>query len=550
MHQRITVRQRPEKARHRGRRLGAVASASGLLATLALAPATTASASVHARAQGSGGSTFTWALDDPQSSLDFATDPEIQGTGIVMSLVTQPLEALSSTNQYTPVLATSVGLPNPSTLVYHIRSGVKFSNGAPLTATDVAWSIMHAVEPSLASATQMPSIASATPTAPLTVTVKLKTPNPVARADIAMTVLVQNAAFGKAHGSALGTASAVPIGTGPYKVSSDTASNITLVRSSGYWGKYPPFSSVVFPVITDDNSRELAIRSGSINGSELVDLKDIEQWASIPGVSVYKSPSNSLDLVGFDVAKPPFNDVHVRRAIAYAIQKQALAHAALDNNVSPVSGGLVPDYEVSDVAGSVAAADKFISTLPSYNYSPSAAEAQMKQSAYPHGFTTTVQYIDTVPWELTFVLALQQELKPLGITVTPKPVSFNAWFGDFFTHKLVGLNLLTLANALVNDPSGILTYFVGAQGSYNFSQFQNAAVDNASNVVNSDVSSAQRWAATKVILSQVADQVPYIPLWTEPSPLVLKGYKFTGSSGLSLFQMTTGQWIYDLKPAS
>ena len=55
----------------------------------------------------------------------------------------------------------------------------------------------------------------------------------------------------------------------------------------------------------------------------------------------------------------------------------------------------------------------------------------MKQSAYPHGFTTTVQYIDTVPWELTFVLALQQELKPLGITVTPKPVSFNPGSGTF-----------------------------------------------------------------------------------------------------------------------
>ena len=305
MHQRITVRQ-PEKARHRGRRLGVVASASGLMAVLALAPATSVVGPPRTLAPRA-----AVALPSPGHSTTHSPPstspptPSIQGTGIVMSLVTQPLEALSSTNQYTPVLATSVGLPNPSTLVYHIRSGVKFSNGAALTATDVAWSIMHAVEPSLASATQMPSIASATPTGPLTVTVKLKTPNPVARADIAMTVLVQNAAFAKAHGSALGTASAVPIGTGPYKVSSDTASNITLVRSSGYWGKYPPFSSVVFPVITDDNSRELAIRSGSINGSELVDLKDIEQWASIPGVSVYKSPSNSLDLVGFDVSKPP-----------------------------------------------------------------------------------------------------------------------------------------------------------------------------------------------------------------------------------------------------
>ncbi len=536
---------------HRGaRRAGLAASASVVLGalTLPLALGSGASASTHPSA--SSGGTFTWALDDPQSSLDYAVDPEIQGAGIVMSLVTQPLEALSSTNQYSPILATSEQQPNPTTLVYHIRSGVRFSNGAPLTAADVVFSIEHAATPSLASATQMPAIAAVTASGPLTVTVKLKAPNPVARADIAMTVFVQDAAFAKAHKATLGTPSAVPIGTGPFKVTSDTSSSIKLARSPGYWGRYPRFSSLVFPVITDDNARQLALRSGAIDGSQIVDLKNLGQWGSIPGVRAYLSPSNSLDLVGFDVAKPPFNDVHVRRAIAYAIEKQGLARAALDNNVSFVSGGLVPDYEVSDVAGSLGAADKFISTLPGYSYNLAKAEAQMKQSAYPHGFSTTVLYIDTIQWETTFVLALQQELKPLGITVTPKPVSFDAWFGDFFTHKLVGMNILTLANALVNDPSGILTYFVGPQGSYNFAQFMNPAVDNASNVVNSDASSARRWAATKVILSEVASQVPYLPLWTEPSPLVLKGYKFTSSNGLSLFDMSNGKWIYEIQPAS
>lgn len=552
----LTQREGPQmrdrkRTRSGGRRIAVAASASVVLGALLL-PLTFggASASAAARSHSSGGSTFTWALDDPQTSLDYAVDPEIQGTGIVMSLVTQPLEALSSTNKYSPILATSFQQPNSTTLVYHIRSGVKFSNGAPLTAADVAWSIEHAATPSLASATQMPAIASATATGPLTVTVKLKTPNPVARADIAMTVFVQNAAFAKAHKSSLGTPSAVPIGTGPYKVQSDTSSNITLVRSPGYWGTYPRFDKIVFPVITDDNSRMLAMRSGSINGSQIVDLKNLEEWSSIPGVTAYKSPSNSLDVVGFNVTERPFSDVYVRKAIAYAIQKNALARAALDNNVSMVNGGLVPDYEVSDVAGSLGAAKKFFSTLPSYSYSLSKAKAEMKKSAYPHGFSTTVLYIDTIPWQETFVLALQQELKPLGITVKPKPVSFDAWFGDFFSHKLTGMNVLTLADALVNDPSGILTYFVGSNGSYNFSGFANPAVNHAVDVVNSDVAAAKRWAATKVILSQVASQVPYIPLWTEPSPLVLKGYKFTSSAGLSLFDMSNGRWIYEIKPSS
>ncbi|HTW98327.1 MAG TPA: hypothetical protein VMD59_06085, partial [Acidimicrobiales bacterium] len=196
------------------------------------------------------------------------------------------------------------------------------------------------------------------------------------------------------------------------------------------------------------------------------------------------------------------------------------------------------------------AASQYASTLPQYAYDPAKAAAEMKQSAYPHGFSTTVMYIDTISWELTFVLALQQELKPLGITVIPKPVSFDAWFGDFFTHKLVGLNILTLANALVNDPAGELTYFVGPEGSYNFAQFANPTVDKAAALASSGAPAARRWAATKIVLSQIADEVPYLPLWTEPSPLVLKGYKFTSSSGLSLFDMSNGKWLYEIEPAS
>jgi len=525
-----------------------------LVSALAGCGGTASSDSGHLTTSDAQISDFTFAIDSPVSSLDYGKDDEIQTTGMIMSLVTQPLEALSPTNTYSPVLATSVDQPNDTTLVYHLRSGVKFSNGAPLTATDVVWSIKHYASASDTSS-QMPTLKSVTATGPLTVTVQLVAPDPQARPEIAMTVLVQNAAFGEAHASDLGTASAVPIGTGPYVVSSDTSSAITLTRRAHYWGTSPLVKELTFSVITDDNSRQLAIQSGSVDASPITNLKSLATWKALKGAHLDIVPTSSEDFFGFDVAQAPFNNLHVREAIAYAIQRNDLATAAFDGNVSQLTGGFVPAYELSDVAGTQSAASAYLASLPSYSYSLAQAKAQLKLSPYPHGFATTVMYIETLPWEETVVLALQQELKPLGITVTAKPVSENYWFTQFFTGKLTGLNLATFFNALDNDPAGLLTNMVGASGvhnggTFNFSHFTSPQVEADIATVTSDASPASRWTATKGILAAIADNVAYIPLWTEPDPIVISdGYTLTSPAALSLFTFSSGQWIYAIRSA-
>ncbi|MGH9171156.1 MAG: ABC transporter substrate-binding protein [Acidimicrobiales bacterium] len=497
-------------------------------------------------------SDFTFAIVSPATSLDWASDCEIQTDGIIDSLVTQPLEALSSTNTFSPVLATSVSEPNETTLVYHLRSGVKFSNGKPLTAADVVWSIEHYAKGSCTS-TEMPQLKSVTATGPLTVTVNLPAPNPEARPEIALNAYVQNADFGEAHKKDLGTASAIPVGTGPYITTSYSTSSITLVRNDHYWGKEPSIKTLTFPVIQQDDSRELAFRSGSIDASSITDLKTLSTWKTLANTHTYIEQTSSEDFLGFDVDSSPFNDVHVRQAIAYAISPDALAQAGFDNNVSHLSGGFVPAYELSDVAGSLANAQSFLASLPAYTHNLATAKAQMKLSSYPKGFSTSIWYIETLPWEETVVLGIQQELKQIGINVTAKPVSENLWFTDFFEGKLTGLNLATFFNAVNNDPSGLLTDVVGTAGKYsagseNFSKFTSPTVENALKTINSDAPPATRWAATKVLMTQMAELEPYIPLWTEPDPIVISNsFTLTSPADFNLFNMANGNWVYGIK---
>jgi len=83
---------------------------------------------------------FTFGVGAAPISLDIAKD--FDGNIMqIMALVTEKLELISSNGDLSPALATSVTQPDSTTLVYHIRSGVTFSDGTPLTAQDVAWSL-------------------------------------------------------------------------------------------------------------------------------------------------------------------------------------------------------------------------------------------------------------------------------------------------------------------------------------------------------------------------------------------------------------------------
>lgn len=494
--------------------------------------------------------TLTWALQGPVGSLDYATSPATYTTGIVMSLVTQPLEAVTGSNQFEPILATSVTAPNPTTLRYTIRKGVKFSDGTPLTAQDVVWSIEHAATPPLASSTEMPEISGVSAAGPYSVVVKLKQPNPLARAEIDMLVLVQEKKFALAHLKVIGTPQGIPIGSGPYVVTSDTDQTVTLGLNKDYWGRAPKVQQIDFPFISEDTTRLLAVRSGSVDVAQVTNLPDLSQWKSIPGASIYEAPAGFEDFLGFDTSQPPFNDVHVRRAIAYATDKAGMAKAGFDDHVMVIKS-MVTASQLSDVAGSTAAATSFLNSLPSYGFNESAAKKQLAESKYPHGFAMTLDYINSVPWIEDAALLLQNDLKPLGIKVTLKPVTLNVWFGDYFEHKLTGMNIVNEFGFSVDDPSSLLTPLVTPAsdlGSQNFSNWTPAPIEKAATIVNSDAASNARWANSKTILRGIADDVPYIPLFSEYFYLALKsGYAFTTPQGISVNDLTNGEWISMIK---
>lgn len=508
-----------------------------------------ASSTAAASAGPSASATLNYALPYDPSSLDLTRFYDVNSPTII-SATQDTLERMSMSGALSPDLAGSVSQPNPTTIVYTLRPGIRFSDGSPLTAADVVWSVDHTFGPAALkagaqTATSALSVAGATASANRVI-VHLKYPDPTARAYIALLVFVGEKKFAQAHAQALGSPGAVAIGTGPYMVSSDSAQGITLTRNPYFWGPKPYAAKINFSFIADDHTAQAAMQSGSIQAANVQNLSAMAPWQEISGAGIYPGPSFTTNYLSMDVTQAPFSDIHVRKAIAYATDAAGLAHAAYGTNAQ-LQQGLLPAAAIAGVAGSTSAAQSFLSSLPQYSYNLAQAKAQLAQSSVPHGFSTTIPYTQSAgPWAQLAALSLQQTLGQIGIKATPKVLTSDQLNAILQAHKNLGLQLQFLVST-PPDPNGGLIPVVGAAqthpGGLNFANWTTPAVEKAIPQVAGSLDPATRWAGTQTILRQVAEQVPYVPLFTPNDVYVLAG-GFKYARAMSVVDFLNGDWVF------
>jgi len=493
-------------------------------------------------------SSFSWASAAAPNSLDLAKDGLVAQDAKIMSLVTEPLVRQTLTAGSSPNLAVGVRQPTPTTLAYDIRPGVHFSDGTPLTAADVAWSLKHVTAPTSATASPLSGTPTVTVTGPRQVTVKFSAYEPSDRVELNGISYIQQASFAKAHAADLGSAGALPIGTGPYMYKSVTPQAITLVRNPYYWGAKPVVGKLVFPVIPQETSAQLAMRQGSLQAATVGDLRTAKSWQDIAGATLHPLEDLTSNLLSFDTSRPPFNDVHLRLAVAYSFDRTGIAANAFGKRATLLQA-LIPPSELVDVAPSASALAQFLSGLPAYGLDPAKAKAELKQSRYPQGLTVTIPYRTDVGWEPLALLNLAQNVKPLGVKIIPRAESLNQWGQQLFEHQMKGIQVLPNFGAAAPDPNdvlGALTDPVLQPGHINAANWVPPAMVAARKAMLTSPDRATRWRAVKTILSMSAAQVPYLPLFSAPVVYALApGYTYT--KPLTIFDLINGDWVDALR---
>jgi peptide/nickel transport system substrate-binding protein len=444
-----------------------------------------------------------------------------------------------------PWLARSVTQPNLTTYVYHLRPGVKFWDGTELTSADVVntWNYLRA--PKASTAYTYAAVKSIKAPDPSTVVVVLKHPDPDWAWDTTNDqTAVFEKAFQHAHKTTYGQPGTLVMGTGPWiPTSLDPTTGIDYKANPHWWGGPVAIQELQFKFFSDENSEALAFRSGAIDVTFRVDNPAAFVAAANTKLRL-NTPSLAELTFGMNVNAAPWNDIHVRRAVAYAVNRAGLVHAD-GGYASPLETIILPQQ--LRVIASASQVQSLLGSLPQYPYSLARAKQELAQSKYPNGFTFE---LDAPPYANipTIDQALAGELAKIGITAKVVNVSFAKWDNEI-TGPKAKKPASTGGFFFFPDPSDanvmLGSQFNEAGQCCNVANYTSPTMDALLLAGTSTTSAAKRFAVYKKILKQVATDLPYVTLFTPAYPMALSD-KFTWP-GFDVFSVFSPSWPLQIR---
>jgi peptide/nickel transport system substrate-binding protein len=477
---------------------------------------------------------ITWALPAINDTM-FVPRAWSTYVGAIMSLVQEGPLAFGDDLALTPGVTTATQV-DATTYKYKITPGVTFGDGSPLTADDIVATMQFHMNPDSASqlAAFYSSVASVEASGPDEVTVKLKAPNVQYQYTPAhMAGFIFQKKQLEEHAQDIGSPEALPLGTGPYRlVEFAPADRAVLEARDDYWGPKPVVKKVTFVAIPDRQTRLLAMQNGDIDGTFDLAISDIDQWKALGNVDVITAPSLGMFALTMDHSTPPFDDIHVRKAVAYAIDREGLVAALLKGNGEAATALNPPEMWSGVLNADEARA--FYATLPTYAFDLEKAKAELAQSEHPNGFDLEVPASTADPYMVNILQSVTENLKQIGINASVKEIDANQWLAGFFLHENLGMQIMAYYPDFA-DPANYPFLFFGSvnavKDGMNGSNFKNADVDAALDVANQESDPAKRAEALKKVFQIANEDVALAPIfWPSSAMAINNKYKLTGYS--------------------
>ncbi|GII95415.1 ABC transporter substrate-binding protein [Sinosporangium siamense] len=471
---------------------------------------------------------IVWGMAGNPSMIDIAHGLDGAST-VVQTVALDTLLTLTAEGKPAPAVAESWERADPTTYVYKIRKDVKFWDGSPVTAEDVAYSLARHMDPKVAS--QAGSFLTAMKEVKVTgdheVTAKLKRPDTSFEYVAASAWQIVKKSFAEKHLRDLGSPTVLTMGTGKFKlVSFSPATGAVLERNEHYWGQKPKIKRLEFKVVSDSETRRLALQSGQIDGTFDIDTQNARRWTTLPNVQTFFARANAVRYFSFDVKNKPFDDVYVRKAFAHSLDRNALKGA---DARMVLADNIVTEPQLVALFGKEGAA-QFVAGLPKYEFDMAKAKAALAQSKYASGFTLDVVHSNRDQFWSKLLQSLAQNLKTIGVTLNIKAIPNDAYVAKLYGHQDLGMNAVNAAFS-TPDPAELLPVMLGESGTkpngFNLANYTNPELEKNLTALANTVG-AERQEAVKNIVTEVADQVPYMPLYYDENGMALnKKYVFT-----------------------
>lgn len=389
-----------------------------------------------------------------------------------------------------------------------LRQGVTFHDGTPLDADAVVFSINRVLRNNTRSS-EYSFISNVTKYNDSAITITTKTayaPAIASLTDPIMSIISPNAA----------DINTTPDGTGPFKVANYTkAVSMGLVRNAAYWNGTANLDGVTIYYISDPMTRLLKLESGEVDVAYSIPTTEIAGLTNSSGFKVYDKATLRTYFLYINMKKAPYDDLLVRQALNYALNKTEICGTALDGIGGTPAVCVFPSmmgWSANDVAGSAA-----------YSYDPQKAKELLAEAGfkdvngdgwleYDNGtFVMSLKTYSTRPQLKPSAEVIASELNAVGINT--KVEVFTSISTDLSTGNYE-VALYAWGVAPTGDPDYITSKFFLSTGSEaNKTGYSNAQMDAWLKAGRTSFDTAERQSYYDKVQIQALNDTPYIPVF-------------------------------------
>ncbi|MCH8110710.1 MAG: ABC transporter substrate-binding protein [Proteobacteria bacterium] len=350
---------------------------------------------------------------------------------------------------------------------FKLREGVKSPYGNELTADDVVWGYEKSKPQKRTGAflIRVARIANVEALSKYEVRYTLSAPNRIFLKVLAIySPSLYDSTEVKKHVTAedpwaLKWLSANTAGFGAYHVSSlRPGEGAVFVANPNYYFDKPYYERIVYREVPSPASRAALIKAGQVQWAQAIPTLQLADLIEDPNVKVESDPGTGSVKIIMHAKMEPFNDVRVRRAVAFAVDYEAINEAVFKGLGSLTTSAIAPAFE--------GAIDVYKS-----EYNPEKAKALLAEAGHANGIDVTFEYADNWWWEEAVAIQLKESAAKAGIRVTLKRIpstEMNARRGP--GQRTVAFFPL-LTNSFVLDPAYALALFAHTKGTQNMGDY-------------------------------------------------------------------------------
>jgi peptide/nickel transport system substrate-binding protein len=331
-------------------------------------------------------------------------------------MVYEPLVDADTFMQPIPVLAESwKSNADGSEWIFHIRQGVRFHDGSPLTAEDVVYSFKRLFDPAIGSAGagELTGLKPENMQVIDPATVKVTLDSPVV--ELPSLLATKHGLIVKA-GASVEDIRFRPVGTGAFALEELKPGQLktTFKRNENYWREgLPKASCIELSGVVEPVARVAAILSSTIDIATVIDPSTVSTLKANPDITLTQASGGSALTIGMFMDTPPFDNPKVRQALKLVIDRQAMVDTALlgfgqpgnDNPILPTS----PDAYRTDIV----------------QRDVGKAKALLAEAGYPNGLSLSLHTSELYPGQMVVTQVFQQMAAEAGVKVEliPTPAS-------------------------------------------------------------------------------------------------------------------------------